>query len=537
MPPIVDLFSAASKPMPMVDYFPSRPLPFAATLVPLDPNTSLPAKLPKPKRHREPIPKEFPSPPYHQRHVSAKALTENLKDLAFDSKHKSTIVGTDEWMQEKIYKCAEDSQTTGSLDISRLGLESLSTKIADLRDLVATPLATSPCVDLSGHESPFATRSKPFGRVSTAPPTASSFINNVNQSRERDPLCQSPISRSPVRGVEAREQVTPTKSHVSLMPSAMLSNGSPGKTKGPRKSIERSRTGLSSLGPTQALPVQLFGSQNKLTNLPSALFEATNLTVLTLRNNRLTSLPAAIGELHNLKELNIANNSIIELPSTILSLNLDLFIVQPNPFRKPEAPETQLGPLIRFYDSSVPRLKDLCMSILISPRQPYNYPPFLDKYYWDLPRRGIPHPLLDAAIMHEMIPNITEEDIKRILQLFRSFSNELVRQRRAQPLKFQDFADPFPRSHRAPPPDNASDNPYYYHCPSHRHFEMDTETSCSPSRHLFLQSAEERVEWREIFGEKNLPVRWKGCSPGCLAFLEDEEEWSIDEAEDQEIRL
>jgi hypothetical protein len=48
-------------------------------------------------------------------------------------------------------------------------------------------------------------------------------------------------------------------------------------------------------------------------------------------------------------------------------------------------------------------------------------------------------------------------------------------------------------------------------------------------RRLFLDPAEERFEWVEICGQKNLPIRWLGCSPGCLAFLDkDEDEFGFD---------
>jgi hypothetical protein len=40
------------------------------------------------------------------------------------------------------------------------------------------------------------------------------------------------------------------------------------------------------------------------------------------------------------------------------------------------------------------------------------------------------------------------------------------------------------------------------------------------TRRLFLRAAEERLEWTTVCGQKDLPVRWKGCSPGCLEFLE-----------------
>jgi len=40
------------------------------------------------------------------------------------------------------------------------------------------------------------------------------------------------------------------------------------------------------------------------------------------------------------------------------------------------------------------------------------------------------------------------------------------------------------------------------------------------TRRLYLRAAEERLEWTTICGQKGLPVRWRGCSPGCLDFLE-----------------
>ena len=87
--------------------------------------------------------------------------------------------------------------------------------------------------------------------------------------------------------------------------------------------------------------------------------------------------------------------------------------------------------------------------------------------------------------------------------------------------------DPFPLSSRPFPPDDASKNPYYYPCPSPRHLEYEAIMGPRASRHLFVQPAEERIEWKKLLGQE-VPIRWKGCSPGCLAFLEaDEDEWEL----------
>lgn len=46
------------------------------------------------------------------------------------------------------------------------------------------------------------------------------------------------------------------------------------------------------------------------------------------------------------------------------------------------------------------------------------------------------------------------------------------------------------------------------------------------TRRIFLDAAEERFEWVTVAGVPNLPIQWLGCSPGCLDFLEDDDdEW------------
>lgn len=143
---------------------------------------------------------------------------------------------------------------------------------------------------------------------------------------------------------------------------------------------------------------------------------------------------------------------------------------------------------MRHFDSPVRSLKDLCLSVLISPQKPNDLPPLLDKYYWDPPRRGIPHPLLDASAMHELIPNIDEADLERVLQLLRSCSNHHLYSKRHNPSQSPETVDPFPRSHRASPSDDASTNPYYLACPSSRHLEVDGSSTLAPRRHLFVHA-------------------------------------------------
>ncbi|UKZ82501.1 hypothetical protein TrVFT333_010290 [Trichoderma virens FT-333] len=89
--------------------------------------------------------------------------------------------------------------------------------------------------------------------------------------------------------------------------------------------------------------LKLFLSLNRLTRLPSSLFDINHLTVLSLRGNQLTELPSAISKLRNLKQLNISQNRFRHLPAEFLDLfkvggnfrELSLFV---NPFLQPEQP-------------------------------------------------------------------------------------------------------------------------------------------------------------------------------------------------------
>jgi len=88
------------------DNLPSRPLPFAATLHPIDINTpaaSSPHKFPKPRRHKEVLPPTFPSPQYsHSRQVSSDSVK-------VDSE-KPIVIGSDEWMQAEVARCVDSAK-------------------------------------------------------------------------------------------------------------------------------------------------------------------------------------------------------------------------------------------------------------------------------------------------------------------------------------------------------------------------------------------------------------------------------------------
>ena len=67
-------------------------------------------------------------------------------------------------------------------------------------------------------------------------------------------------------------------------------------------------------------------SGERLSKVPAALWEVTELEVLHLSDNNLTELPASIRELRNLKWLSLDGNQLRELPHSICQLS-NLFLL------------------------------------------------------------------------------------------------------------------------------------------------------------------------------------------------------------------
>jgi len=168
----------------------------------------------------------------------------------------------------------------------------------------------------------------------------------------------------------------------------------------------------------------------------------------------------------------------------------------------------------------------------MTPRLPSNLPPMIDPgYKWDL-EAGQPHPLLDPRELQMSLRSLSEQDCARILRATRSACNAVPRKgvdpdsihgRRgstASDVASNNNGSLFPSTLRPPRPDDAAENPYYDPCPNPLHKESSTSEPPVMTRRLYLRAAEERLEWTTICGQKNMPVRWKGCAPGCLEFLE-----------------
>lgn len=176
---------------------------------------------------------------------------------------------------------------------------------------------------------------------------------------------------------------------------------------------------------------------------------------------------------------------------------------------------------------------------MMSPRLPSNLPPMIDPGYdWEQ-RPGKAHPLLDSSELQLAVQNLDERDCARILQALRSACIAASRQTTSLHARRDSTSSKtgpsnreslFPTTSRPLRPDDAAENPYHNPCPNPAHRESATSEPPVMSRRLYLRAAEERLEWTTTCKQKDLPIRWKGCSAGCLAFLE---HGLVDEDEDE----
>lgn len=102
--------------------------------------------------------------------------------------------------------------------------------------------------------------------------------------------------------------------------------------------------------------LRIYLANNALRQLPSILFDFSNLRVLSVRHNDLIEIPPAIGRLSNLESLNVANNKLQHLPYEVLELirfgKLSYLLAEPNPWTATQPSEicsdTEPTPLPRI---------------------------------------------------------------------------------------------------------------------------------------------------------------------------------------------
>lgn len=220
--------------------------------------------------------------------------------------------------------------------------------------------------------------------------------------------------------------------------------------------------------------------------------------------NQLTEIPPGICNLKNLRSLNISNNKLQYLPAEITRLKLDTFAVELNPFMKnPEATKAKdktryVGPVTRCFENDIPSLFELALRALMSPADPILFP---EKSFFEA-RYDIPMPTEDSdslsAVVREMLADCVPGCIGRTMSPHASPVSTQVRNRKRQ--------------------ERCVSN-----CMSERHLPTEGATQ----KHVFVAHAEERITWdkfvagQRVGGDEGIPLLWRGCSAGCLDFLDE----------------
>ncbi|KAJ7601080.1 hypothetical protein C8J56DRAFT_25705 [Mycena floridula] len=320
--------------------------------------------------------------------------------------------------------------------------------------------------------------------------------------------------------VTSDEQEATLCSDITLR-SLKRTNTEPRNHDGSRSTFSRvaSVSGRAAHFPRDKLSLNL--SSNNLTSVPVSLCDLAKLTVLILRNNALTEIPPEIARLSNLQTLNIAQNRLVYLPAEMMQMSIERLVVIPNPFIQPTSPSfltsaRQVSTFTHLFPRVI-SLFELCLRKLLSPssiggplmlRQAYETPlecqdpvPPPDKKRF---RHRIPpaiHSVLDACDPGSVY--VDEEE---------------------------------PIGHQA----GRSD---YFEvtgigkCPNPLH-----DSKVSPGAGIFVMHAEEAFSWESCvagcrIGEA-IPVKWRGCSRGCLDFLvphSDGDERDIGVSEDDDV--
>ncbi|KAK7683415.1 hypothetical protein QCA50_013678 [Cerrena zonata] len=258
--------------------------------------------------------------------------------------------------------------------------------------------------------------------------------------------------------------------------------------------------------------IHLFLANNQIQYMPPELFWVQGLVVLSLRGNCLTSIPPQIATLRNLEQLNISNNQIPYLPAEILGMTLQSLTLDMNPWlhpptdvpRDPHTTSPIVSPTLTHY--VIPSLKEFIHRVLFSPTEesgtevalesmggstalPDHYPAHL----WDELHRC-------AA---QIIP-------KRDIDMHPSPSKRTRRQ------KSYDHEFSFlSRAAEKRRVDNSAVCFGVGECPNSSH----------ETKRIFVRPAEERHTWERMIAGHHMPfpgvpVLWRGCSRGCLDFLQ-----------------
>ncbi|KAJ6591626.1 hypothetical protein DFH09DRAFT_1137550 [Mycena vulgaris] len=253
--------------------------------------------------------------------------------------------------------------------------------------------------------------------------------------------------------------------------------------------------------------IQLYLACNQISRIPVQLLHLEKLTVLSLRSNKLKILPPEVRHLSNLHTLNVSGNQLQFLPAEISEMRrLQTLHVFPNHFKEPEehaaakhqfrrAKSAQgrvaISPTSRI-PTPVPSLVELAFRSMFSsvPGLPRDHSNRRIAQYYELPLCE-DSDLGSSSSSKKEFYKVIPPHLRRVLDAVHPGS-----------VYSDESSEP------------ADDQPSLGLCPSPRHIHRAS---------VFVTPAEERYTWETVVAGVdvggNVPLKWRGCSWGCLDFL------------------
>ncbi|KIP02840.1 hypothetical protein PHLGIDRAFT_122119 [Phlebiopsis gigantea 11061_1 CR5-6] len=295
-------------------------------------------------------------------------------------------------------------------------------------------------------------------------------------------------------------------------------------------------------------PLCFYLANNAITQLPIELFTLQGLTVLNLRGNALKRVPPQIAGLKNLRMLLLGQNKLPYLPAEMLEMRLDVLTLAGNPWLGPptlddgptpatfsiatstESPERALTCLPTVpstrpkpiapttHKLTVPSLTELCLRTLLSPHRPTGsadarretvlealYPLLVPGDYPEDIIRDIRACCPQAVATPDELMGSPSKRARRTMGRSCSFASDL-------------FSSTTSRSRDEDDEDADAE--------THSGVGTCVSPAHEGTRTVFVRHAEERLTWEAVIAGQDVgivggvPVLWRGCSRGCLDFLD-----------------
>ena len=295
----------------------------------------------------------------------------------------------------------------------------------------------------------------------------------------------------------------------------------------------------------------IWPGSNSIEYLPPSVVNLVALVELNLSNNKLKYLPAELTQLPRLARLYLSPNPFLPAAGTStrdISSLLDLKSSKSRPLRSDV--KRTLGSLTRVYPSVPTRvlpLSELCLRVLLSSSQGYSPDgsrPRVWQHYeldeWPIP--SFIRKTLLASIDTTSQCNVSTKAPGNGCNNVSSNEKGAVDERfLLRSATYYPHHCPNPKHRHSYKTASISfvesldlgsaTYPSFYPAgaPTSLHLHMSHKDSARPSAGLYLRHVEERLEWvKTIAGVKisvndicqSVPILWRGCSLGCLQFLE-----------------